>query len=342
MQDTGNKRARRRPSSFLLSMAAVLSAPASTVEAFATPDRPVLRVAAPLHDFGEVEEGAVLRHSFAVTNAGTVPLEIRSADSPCACVEVVDRPRQIVPGSFGRVTVAFDTRDHPGPHEKTITIVSNDPEWPTSHLRFRAQVLPLVEFEPAITQIEAFVGEIAVQEVWLSGSLAGTVRPRVVAIEAPWIVSIRVVEKATMQGKRQGLRIALHTAAVGRGSIRVQVATGLTRRPNIEHRIIWSVKGNIETPRHVHLDLSHGKERVITIGSRRGDFRLRDVRVLNGPFSVIQVGEQSAGIYSFKVRTSLTAPPPAFVSGKLVIESNDPSEPSKVISVSLAPATPVP
>lgn len=79
----------------------------------------------PSHDFGPVDEGAVLSHSFTFTNTGNIPLLIGDARSTCGCT-VPDWPRSpIPPGGKGEILVKFDTNNKPGKQQKPVTITAN-------------------------------------------------------------------------------------------------------------------------------------------------------------------------------------------------------------------------
>jgi hypothetical protein len=102
--------------------------------------------------------------------------------------------------------------------------------------------------------------------------------------------------------------------------------------------VLWQVRGNIQAPRSIHLDLAQPtqQESVFQVASRLPDFRLAAARVLEGPFQVTVMGT-GAGTRSVKVATTLAAAPAAFTRGKLVLESNDPLEPRKEILLTLSP-----
>lgn len=77
------------------------------------------------HNFGTVEEGAIVNHEFAFTNEGTVPLIISDVRSTCGCT-VADWPREpIEPGGSGVIPVRFDTKNKTGIQSKPVTITAN-------------------------------------------------------------------------------------------------------------------------------------------------------------------------------------------------------------------------
>lgn len=76
-------------------------------------------------NFGEVDEGAIIKHVFTFTNTGKAPLLIRSARSTCGCT-VPDWPKNpIEPGGKGEISVQFNTQDKTERQEKPITITAN-------------------------------------------------------------------------------------------------------------------------------------------------------------------------------------------------------------------------
>ncbi|MEM1216586.1 MAG: DUF1573 domain-containing protein [Bacteroidota bacterium] len=77
------------------------------------------------YDFGEVDAGAVIEHTYTFTNSGTVPLLISDVRSTCGCT-VAEWPKApIAPGSSGRIPVRFDTKGKSGRQSKPVTITAN-------------------------------------------------------------------------------------------------------------------------------------------------------------------------------------------------------------------------
>jgi hypothetical protein len=312
--------------------------------AAAAPAPPTIQVDKPVHDFGTVPEGEKIRHLFTVKNTGGTPLEIKSVSAACGCTAAAPREKVIPPGGSGQIEVSFDTRNRPGANDKTVTVVSSDPRTPTLQLRIRAEVESMVGLEPAYTQLEAVIGEKRAVETWLRGKLASQARPRVTHIDPPAPLQAEAIERQTAAGKQRGLRLALQGRQIAQGNARLRIATGLPQVPEVEHTVIWTVRGNIEAPPHVHLNLGRagGGERLIPVTSRRPDFRLKSARILQGPFTAT-VLEPAAGSTqrSIKVVSTLTATTATYATGKLLLESNDPLEPRKEVSLSVsAPAPP--
>lgn len=93
------------------------------------------------HDFGTINEGDVVEHTFSFTNTGEKPLVISNAAASCGCT-VPEWPKEpIAPGQTGEITARFNSTGKPNQQSKTITITANTfPE--KNVLRIKANVLP--------------------------------------------------------------------------------------------------------------------------------------------------------------------------------------------------------
>jgi hypothetical protein len=93
------------------------------------------------YNFGIVDQGAVVQHTFEFTNDGAVPLVISDVRSTCGCT-VADWPREpIAPGKAGSIPVRFDTNKKGGIQSKPITITANTyPAKTTLYLNGRVEV----------------------------------------------------------------------------------------------------------------------------------------------------------------------------------------------------------
>ena len=87
------------------------------------------------HRYGEVEEGAIVTHTFKFKNTGKAPLIISHAKSTCGCT-VPEWPKEPIPvGGTGEVFVKFDTKKKEAYQTKPIFIQANThPSETTLHL----------------------------------------------------------------------------------------------------------------------------------------------------------------------------------------------------------------
>lgn len=78
-----------------------------------------------IHDFGEVAEGAVVKHTYHFTNTGKMPLIISNARSTCGCTVPSWPEEPIAPGAKGKIEVEFNTKGKAEQQSKPITITAN-------------------------------------------------------------------------------------------------------------------------------------------------------------------------------------------------------------------------
>ncbi len=121
--------------------------PAGATAAAATPEEkpegplPSFEFAEESHDFGTINEGDVVEHTFSFTNTGEAPLIIQSAKGSCGCT-VPTWPKEPIPvGGTGEIVAKFNSKGKPNIQNKTVTITANT--WPKqSTLRIKAMVTP--------------------------------------------------------------------------------------------------------------------------------------------------------------------------------------------------------
>lgn len=91
------------------------------------------------HDFGTIEKGTKVEHTFQFTNTGKAPLVITNAASTCGCtVPTYPRNESIAPGETRDMTVVFDGSGQ-GQVTKTVTVTANT-EKGTEQVRIKAFV----------------------------------------------------------------------------------------------------------------------------------------------------------------------------------------------------------
>lgn len=102
---------------------------------------PVIAFEKTEHDFGTINEGEKVTHTYKFKNTGEAPLIIQSAQPSCGCT-VPEWSKDPIPvGGEGFVKAEFDSNGKPNIQNKTITVTANT--WPkTTTLRFKAMVTP--------------------------------------------------------------------------------------------------------------------------------------------------------------------------------------------------------
>jgi hypothetical protein len=96
--------------------------------AYKKPSRPVIAFDAIVRDLGQVEEGVEVKTQFVVSNKGGSPLEIEDVKSSCGCTFPVWKQRRLQPGQSAVLPVTVDTAMKQDKVEKTMDVISNDPD----------------------------------------------------------------------------------------------------------------------------------------------------------------------------------------------------------------------
>jgi len=87
-----------------------------------------------LHDSGARPADTILTHRYRFTNQGTEPLEILDIEKSCGCTTATASAELVAPGEEGLVEVTLDLHGRHGPHEQTVTVLTNDPFRPAMTL----------------------------------------------------------------------------------------------------------------------------------------------------------------------------------------------------------------
>lgn len=93
----------------------------------------------PEHDFGTIQQGQKVEHTFKYTNAGTADLIITNAKASCGCTVPDYTKEPVAPGKTGEVHVVFDSTGKSGEVTKTVTITLNT-EAGTEQVSFKANI----------------------------------------------------------------------------------------------------------------------------------------------------------------------------------------------------------
>ena len=93
------------------------------------------------YDFGAVKQGENLEHVFKFTNSGEGTLVINSVQPSCGCTGVVmDEKKEFAEGETGEIKITFNTQGRQGVNTKTVSVNTNDPEYPVITLTFKCTV----------------------------------------------------------------------------------------------------------------------------------------------------------------------------------------------------------
>lgn len=96
-------------------------------------------------DFGDLEQGAKVEHSFRFINSGTEPLLITNVEVTCGCTTPKGWPRDpIAPGESAEITVSFNSTGKSGKQRKVVSLTSNS-IGSNNQIVFTANIIPRKE-----------------------------------------------------------------------------------------------------------------------------------------------------------------------------------------------------
>ncbi len=80
------------------------------------------------YDFGTVEQGTIVKHSFIITNTGGDVLKINHVNASCGCTAAKPDKSELSPGESTNINVQFNTNGRKGKQRKSVYVNTNDPE----------------------------------------------------------------------------------------------------------------------------------------------------------------------------------------------------------------------
>jgi len=102
---------------------------------------PVMEFEEKEFDFGTVDEGEVVEHTFVFTNTGDAPLIVSNATASCGCTVPTWTKEAIVPGEKGEMLVKFNTSGKQNQQMAQVIITGNTASGKET-LRIKAFVNP--------------------------------------------------------------------------------------------------------------------------------------------------------------------------------------------------------
>jgi hypothetical protein len=88
---------------------------------------PGIYFASDKYNFGIIQEGKSVHHTFEFTNNGTGTLLIRDIRPTCGCIVADDYDKEVKPGQSGKIPVTLDTTGFDGYLAKTVIVKTNVP-----------------------------------------------------------------------------------------------------------------------------------------------------------------------------------------------------------------------
>jgi hypothetical protein len=234
--------------------------------------RPRLVVAEPVYDFGTVERGARIDHTFRLPNRGTASLLVDHVKSSCGCTVAVLSESVVPPNDEARVAVTLDTAGLAGRATKTINVYTNDPDQPIVGLSLVGQVM--TDF--VLTPRPLYLGRIRRGERVRREVVVAPGRP-----DATYTVervertnpALRARLEPRQDGPGQRLVVELDPdTPLGRFNETLTLHTTSPREPTLTLQVFGSVEGDVVVlPPQITFGVTRGgtsPERTLHIRSR--------------------------------------------------------------------------
>ena len=93
------------------------------------------------YDFGNINEGDVVNHSFVISNNGGDLLKILDVRASCGCTAASPEKKELKPGESTNISVSFNSKGRKGPQTKTVTVTTNDVEKPSLALNIKCNII---------------------------------------------------------------------------------------------------------------------------------------------------------------------------------------------------------
>ena len=303
--------------------------PAPQPSAAVAQPAPRIKLSQTRFELGPVVQDEEVRGSVALTNVGSIPLQIDTVEPSRFCSGTVN-PKSIAPGASAQVEVTCRS-DLYGPLDEHLVIRSNDPATSKAALDLVANVTPILAFDTTNVDLKMPFGEERIQEVRLRGAMLGKARIKLVS---PNIPDVDIEPLPASSGKERGFRVHCKGRKPGMNVSNLIIATGLERPKEVAIPYACKVTGTLEvspTNPYFNLKVSGPKYLFVQVRSSQPGFEVQAVHVTDGPFAASFEHAPEGDFFRVKVTVldDHIEDDTRGVTGKLVIVSNDRTEPQK-------------
>ncbi|HJQ84418.1 MAG TPA: DUF1573 domain-containing protein [Candidatus Binatia bacterium] len=206
---------------------------------------PRLALEQPVFDFGTVERGTRVDHTFRVPNRGAGPLRIDNVKTTCGCTVAVVSDPVVAPGGEGRIAVTLDTARLAGRATKTVNVYLNDPQAPVVGLTLTGEVAADLVMTPTPLYLgRVRRGEVVRREVVVApGRVGATYAVERVEHTNP---AVRAALEARADGPGQRVIVELdRDVPLGRFNETLTLHTTSPREPLLTLPVLGSVEGDV-------------------------------------------------------------------------------------------------
>jgi antitoxin component of RelBE/YafQ-DinJ toxin-antitoxin module len=124
---------------------------------------PKIQFAGTEHDFGKIDNGAIVKFDFVFTNTGTSTLEVTDVWPSCGCTTPGTWSKSVEPGQSGTIPIQFNSANFSGAIHKTVTVICNTPAQSQTILHLKATVWKAIDVNPSIAYFTPQAGARALE-----------------------------------------------------------------------------------------------------------------------------------------------------------------------------------
>ena len=200
-------------------------------------------------DFGDVPKGVKVHHNFVLKNTGTDPLDIPKVRSSCGCSTAPLLKNRLEPGETTDLVLTFTTGNYRGKLQKTLTVLSSDPNNQQVKLTFAATVNDpdvKVEWKPRkVNFVQLYKGEKRKKTVELTNNTDSPLKLTLIEPPMADFLKLKLKKKTFEPGGSVEVEVELTKKAplgVFKKSFTIEVTGGET------HRLTIPIEGEIVSP----------------------------------------------------------------------------------------------
>ena len=332
-----------RKTALVLFSAALLAAPSAVPAQETAAHGPKMDVPVKVKDFGVVPQGEKLHATFQIVNDGDQPLVIQAVRPTCGCT-VAKFDRKVAPGRAGLVKATVDTTEFAGPITKSLLVLTNDPQTPTTTLVIKAIVQPYLQVLPRpLVRFNVLQGETSTQEVTIVSDRNEDFKVTKVQPSVPFITaSVRKLgPNELIAGKyktqyRVTLKVA-KDAPIGPVNASIVIHTTHPHAKTVRVKVYGVVRSLLYvTPSQIQFGTVSAKVKpgrnVIIVSNRSKPVKVTKATIGDAAFTTSIMPIEEGRRYEVSVIVSPKAAPGLHAT-TLVIHTTDPAHPELKVPV---------
>ena len=308
---------------------------ALAVAAPARAEPPRLEMPEAVFEAGTVDAGTLIRHTFAIRNAGGADLHV-TAQPGCACT-VVQYDRTIAPGTVGTLTATLDTLNYKGAITKEVRLSSDDPTNGSVDLALRATVIPALDVRPSDSVVlHGQIAELKPVELALASNDGQPFD--VLRADADPALSVQVAPDPAAAPARTRYRIVIAArpnVPAGRSGPIVTLVTSHPHAPPLTIRVNLDIVPAVSVePKHVFLRPAPGDVQHVRIAKHSGPLAVEPPQPSDPGVAVTLT--PVVPDHEYDLALHWTGPPVARpLRTQVTVRTNDPNQPTVVVTATV-------